>query len=113
MDGQKPVQSGFPLVSPYISMLGTPIEVNMAVAMDKPWTKSVTLALEEPGKYVTIANTTEASWAMIEDWPLDDAEALDRALDICAAVIEGKRPAEDARKAFLEAAAEAGLHVRD
>lgn len=94
-------------------MLGTPIDVNMAAAMDKPWTKSVTLALEEPGKYVTIANTTEASWAMIEDWPLDDAEALDRALDICAAVIEGKRPAEDARKAFLEAAAEAGLHVRD
>ena len=48
--------------------------------MEKSWTKSVTLALEGPDKYVTISNTTEASWAMIEDWPLEDAPALDRAL---------------------------------
>ncbi|KQS96718.1 MULTISPECIES: DUF982 domain-containing protein [unclassified Rhizobium] len=81
--------------------------------MDKPWTKSVTLALEGPGKYTTISNTTEASWAMIEDWPLDDAPALDRALDICAQVVEGKRPSEDARRAFLAAAAEAEIEVRD
>ncbi|URK88079.1 DUF982 domain-containing protein [Rhizobium sp. RCAM05350] len=81
--------------------------------MEKPWTKSVTLALEGPGKYVTISNTTEASWAMIEDWPLDDAPALDRALGICAEVVEGKRPAEDARKAFLAAAVEAEIAVQD
>ncbi|WP_438749179.1 DUF982 domain-containing protein [Pararhizobium sp. O133] len=81
--------------------------------MDQPWTRSVTLALEGPGKYVTISNTTEASWAMIEDWPLDDAPALDRALDICAQVVEGKRPSEDARRAFLAAAAEAEIEVLD
>ncbi len=83
------------------------------MTMQKPWTKPVTLALEGPGKYVTIANTTEASWAMIEDWPLEDAPALDRALEICAEVVEGKRPAEDARKAFLAAAAEAEIAVQD
>lgn len=80
--------------------------------MEKPWKKSVTLALEGPDTFVTISNTTEASWAMIEDWPLDDAPALNRALDICAAVMEGKMPAEDARSAFLAAAAEADIPVR-
>jgi hypothetical protein len=81
--------------------------------MDKQWTKPVVLALEAPGKYTTIANATEASWAMIEDWPLDEGTALDRALDVCAAVAEGKKSGEDARRAFLFAAAEAGIHVRD
>jgi hypothetical protein len=95
-------------------MIRTPIDVMAGwLRMEKPWTKSVTLALEGPGKYVTIANTTEASWAMIEDWPLDDAPALNRALDICAAVVEGKMPVEDARKAFIAAAAEAEIHIQE
>jgi Protein of unknown function (DUF982) len=95
-------------------MVRTSIDfTSKAQRMEKPWTKSVTLALEGPGKYVTISNITEASWAMIEDWPLDDAPALNRALDICAAAVEGKRPAEDARKAFIEAAAEAEIHVQE
>jgi hypothetical protein len=38
---------------------------------------------------------------------------LNRALDICAAAVEGKRPAEDARKAFIEAAAEADIEIRE
>ena len=81
--------------------------------MQSRWSKPVSIAIEGPGKYTTISNATEASWAMIEDWPLDDAPALDRALDICAQVVEGKRPAEDARKAFLAAAAEAEIPVQE
>ena len=81
--------------------------------MDKPWSKPVTLALEGPGKYTTISTPQEASWAMIEDWPLEDGAALDRALEVCAAVAGGKKPAEDARRAFIFAAAEAGIDVRD
>lgn len=76
------------------------------------WDKPVTLALEGPEKYTTISNTTEASWAMIEDWPLEDSALLTRALDTCAAVIEGKQPAEAARKAFIEAALEAGIPIK-
>jgi hypothetical protein len=81
--------------------------------MNKTWSKPVTLALEGPGIFITIANATEASWAMIEDWPLEDGAALDRALEICAAVAEGKKPAEEARRAFIFAAAEAGLEVKE
>ncbi|WP_275790343.1 DUF982 domain-containing protein [Pararhizobium gei] len=81
--------------------------------MQKNWQKSVILALDGPENFVTISNTTQASWAMIEDWPLEDGPALDRALEICAAVAEGKMSDEDARKAFLAAVAEAQIPVRD
>lgn len=81
--------------------------------MDKPWKNPVTLALEGPDGFVTISTTQAASWAMIEDWPIEEGDALDRALLICADVKQGKRTDEDARKAFLAAAAEAGIAVRD
>lgn len=76
------------------------------------WTKGVTVALDGDSGFVTIANTTQASWAMIEDWPLDEAPALDRALEVCAAVVEGRMKPEDARKAFVAAAVEAGLPMK-
>ena len=80
--------------------------------MDTPWKQPVTLALEAPDIYVTIATTQAASWAMIEDWPEEDGPALDRALLICAEVKQGKRTDEEARKAFLAAAIEAGIPIR-
>jgi hypothetical protein len=81
--------------------------------MSLDWTKPVTLALEGPGQYTTIRNTSEASWALVEDWPIEDSPVLDRTLEIFAAVLEGKRPAADARAAFLAAAAEANIHVQE
>lgn len=63
-----------------------------------PWSKPVLLALEEPGQYVTISTTQAASWALIEDWPIEDGPALDRALLVCADVIKGKRTGEEARR---------------
>ncbi|KQV81598.1 DUF982 domain-containing protein [Rhizobium sp. Root1220] len=77
-----------------------------------PWSKPVLLALEEPGQYVTISTTQAASWAMIEDWPTEDGPALDTALLVCADVIKGKRTNEDARRAFVEAAIEAGIDIQ-
>lgn len=82
--------------------------------MTKTWSKPVILALGEDGADVTIDSTEAASWAMIEDWPTDDGEALDKALLVCAAVVErkGKKTDEDARKAFIAAAIEAGIAVK-
>ena len=79
--------------------------------METPWKKPVTLAFDGT-EFVTIGTTQAASWALIEDWPTEDGDALDRALLICAEVKQGKRTDEDARKAFLAAAAEAGIAVR-
>ncbi|MFN7009667.1 MAG: DUF982 domain-containing protein [Allorhizobium sp.] len=81
--------------------------------MSKPWTQPVTLALGEEGEDVTIDSTEAASWAMIEDWPLEEGPALDKALLVCMDVVAGKKSDEDARRAFLAAAIEAGITVRD
>lgn len=79
--------------------------------METPWKNPVTLAFDGT-EFVTIGTTQAASWALIEDWPTEDGDALDRALLICAEVKQGKRTDEDARKAFLAAAAEAGITIR-
>lgn len=81
--------------------------------MEKKWSKAVTIALEGPEEWVTIDTTQAASWALIEDWPLDEAPALDRALLIFADVISGKRTHEDARHAFIEAVKEAAIPTKD
>src|SRR6218665_1961210 len=47
-------------------------------SLSKSWNKGVTLALEGPGKFTTIKTVQEASWALIEDWPTTDGEALDK-----------------------------------
>ncbi len=80
--------------------------------MHTKWSKPVLVALEELGNYISIETTQAASWAMIEDWPVEDGDALDQALLVCAAVGSGKKKPEDARRAFLAAALEAGLDIK-
>lgn len=80
--------------------------------MDTKWTKPVLVALEEPGNYTSIETTQAASWAMIEDWPVEEGDALDHALLVFAAVGAGKKKPEDARRAFIAAALEAGLDIK-
>ena len=77
------------------------------------WNKGVTLALDGPGQFRTITTMQEASWALIEDWPLEDGEALDKALLIFEAAMKGKKTAEAARLAFIAAAIEAGIEIQD
>lgn len=81
--------------------------------MKNNWSKAVTLALEAPGKFTTIGNIQEASWALIEDWPLEDGPALDNALLVIEAAMKGKKTSEDARRAFVAAAHEAGIEIRE
>lgn len=81
--------------------------------MSLTWTKPVTLALEGPGKFTTIRTLQEATWALIEDWPLEDGPALDRALTVIEAALKGKKKPEDARMAFIAAAREAQIEMRE
>ncbi len=81
--------------------------------MERKWSKAVTIALESPEEWIVIDTTQAASWALIEDWPLDEAPALDRALLVFADVISGKRTPEDARRAFIAAVKEADIPMKD
>ncbi|MCO5730285.1 DUF982 domain-containing protein [Rhizobium sp. SSA_523] len=80
--------------------------------MSKDWNKGVTLALEGPGQFRTIDTVQEASWVLIEDWPLEDGPELDKALVVFEAVLKGKKSPEAARLAFIAAAIEAGIEVK-
>ncbi|MGV2065425.1 DUF982 domain-containing protein [Agrobacterium sp. 22-226-1] len=80
--------------------------------MNTRWQKPVLIAFETPGDYTSIDTTQAASWALIEDWPIEDGDALDKVLLICAAVDAGRKKPEDARKAFIAAAIEAGLDIK-
>lgn len=80
--------------------------------MNSNWSKGVTLALEAPGKFTTINNIREASWALIEDWPIEDGDALDHALLVIEAAIKGRKTPEVARLAFIAAAHEAQIEIR-
>ncbi|MGE6740746.1 DUF982 domain-containing protein [Allorhizobium pseudoryzae] len=80
--------------------------------MSKDWNKGVTLALEGPGQFRTIETVQEASWVLIEDWPLEDGPELDKALVVFEAVLKGKKSPEAARLAFIAAAMEAGIEVK-
>ena len=77
------------------------------------WNKGVTLSLDGPGQFRTISSLQEASWALIEDWPLEDGEELDKALLIFEAALKGKKSAEAARLAFIAAAMEAGIAIKE
>jgi hypothetical protein len=81
--------------------------------VSKTWNKGVTLALEGPDQFTTINTLEEASWALIEDWPLEDGDALDSALLIFEAVMKGKKPLEAARLAFIAAAIEAEIEIKE
>lgn len=59
--------------------------------MNTRWQKPVLIAFETPGDYTSIETTQAASWAMIEDWPIEDGDALDAALLVCAAVDAGRK----------------------
>ncbi|MGL3606371.1 DUF982 domain-containing protein [Rhizobium sp. G187] len=77
------------------------------------WKSPVTLiGIGEDGEDVVVDTTLGASWALIEDWPLEEGPVLDKALAVCAAVSNGKAKDEDARQALLAAALEAGVKVK-
>ncbi len=78
--------------------------------MRTTWSKPVILhAIGEDGEDVVVENSLGASWALIEDWPEEDGEALDKALLVLGAVAQGKAKEEDGRKALISAAIEAGV----
>lgn len=80
--------------------------------MNTPWKSPVIVRIGEPPEDLVVDTTQAAAWAMIEDWPVDEAPLLDRALAVCAEVDKGKKTPEDARQAFVRAATEAGILVR-
>jgi hypothetical protein len=76
------------------------------------WSEPVTVEIGGVGNWVTITSSLEAADCLIDDWPLDEGEALRDALEVCFQVVQGSATPEEAREAFLEAGREAAIYVR-
>ena len=77
------------------------------------WEKPITFETNKLGKYWTVTNTAEAARALMERWPVDSGKALEYAQRTCLAVLEGKEDPAVAREAFIKAAKEADVFIRD
>jgi hypothetical protein len=79
----------------------------------KRWNAPVTVETRKVGKMRVIASTEEAARFLLTEWPVDEtgpAHLLARIA--CIAVLDGEKPPEHAREAFVAAAVEAGIFVR-
>jgi len=79
----------------------------------KRWSKPITFETPNLGQYRTIVSTQEAVRALVNDWPLQKGRQLKAARKTCAAVLDGKKPPSEARNAFIAAAVEADIFVRE
>lgn len=77
------------------------------------WDEPVTYETQRLGQYRTITSAAEAARALSDDWPAETGKALKKARETCLAVLEGEAEPAAARKAFLKAAEEAGVFIRD
>ncbi|MFK0166118.1 DUF982 domain-containing protein [Rhizobium sp. NPDC090279] len=63
------------------------------------------------GEMKSVGTADEAWKTLLDDWPLDEGDCFLFALLICMDVRRGERAPEEARRAFIAAAAEAGVPV--
>ncbi|NTJ65026.1 DUF982 domain-containing protein [Agrobacterium rhizogenes] len=76
------------------------------------WSNPVIVELGGAGHFAIITNALDAANCMSEEWPVSGGPAVDEAVLVCLDAVLGKASAEESRKAFLDAAHEAGLSVR-
>lgn len=76
------------------------------------WSIPVTIELSGHRRFVTIESAFQAANCILDNWPFDEGEAMDNALEVCFAACKGLALPDHARHAFLEAVCEAKLYVR-
>ncbi|NLS18446.1 DUF982 domain-containing protein [Rhizobium sp. P40RR-XXII] len=76
------------------------------------WNNPVIVDLGGAGRYAIITNALDAANCMSEEWPVRGGPVVDEAVLVCLDAVLGKASAEQSRRAFLDAAEEAGLSVR-
>lgn len=79
----------------------------------KYWSKPVVYGGKALGGYRTVASTREAARTLSQGWPVGRGRNWAKARQACAEVLDGRKPPSDARRAFIDAAYEADLTVRD
>jgi hypothetical protein len=77
------------------------------------WDKGVVISTKKTGQYRVIRSTDEAALWLLEHWPIEEGPAYLQARIACLNVLEGNEPVDVARSAFIAAAKEARIFVRE
>lgn len=77
------------------------------------WATPVTIETLTLGRYQLVSNAAQAARILLEDWPVDEGEAFIAAKAACLAVLAGDKDPEVSRQAFLLAAEEADVFIRN
>jgi hypothetical protein len=87
----------------------------MATLDDKPFDQAVRVHGRRAGQVRNIGSAREAAEWLLYEWPTGkiDTDRAREARKACLDVLEGQRKAAAARKAFREAAEEAGILIGD
>lgn len=80
--------------------------------MDGAWSRRLEVELGETGSYRVISDTAGAAEALIYRWPTDRGRAYNHAKRVCLSVLNGEMEGEQARSAFIAAAHEADVSIR-
>jgi hypothetical protein len=75
------------------------------------WTKEVTLRFTSTSREVVISGTRAAFKLLSTRWPVTSGAKFWAAQEVCLAALDGRASDEEARGAFIEAAAEAKIRV--
>jgi hypothetical protein len=87
---------------------------SMGTLEDKPFDQAVKVHGERAGKVEHIGSARKAAEWLLYKWPFEIDTAKARAArKACLEALEGQRKAAAARKAFREAAEEAGILIGD
>jgi len=76
------------------------------------WKESVQLELAQAGGLRIVTSTDEAARCLLYKWPDQTSKAYHRAKGMCLDALEGRKPDEEARQAFIDAAREAHINIR-
>ena len=75
------------------------------------WKKSVLLDITGPGGLRTVTSTDDAARYLLYKWPDQTSKAYHRAKGMCLDALEGRKPDDEAREAFIDAAREARINI--
>lgn len=77
----------------------------------KRWNYIVTIETAEMGEYRHVGSAVEAMDCLMSHWTGRHGRAYQHALSVCFAVMDGERPQEASREAFIAAADDAGIFI--
>lgn len=77
---------------------------------DRQWSEAV--ILERASRQLRVESTRDAEIVLRRHWPLAEGRAFAVATEACLRALSGTASPDTARRAFIEAAHEAGFEVR-